>query len=104
MFSFSSFLSTITNFWFYKLELEGIFSDKYKKALPKNIKTIGVVTSATGAVIHDIQTVSTRRNPTLNIIVYPAKVQGVGAENTIVKGLEILDKLNEVDVILWLEC
>ena len=83
-----------------KLELEGIFSDKYKKALPKNIKTIGVVTSATGAVIHDIQTVSTRRNPTLNIIVYPAKVQGVGAENTIVKGLEILDKLNEVDVIV----
>ncbi len=83
-----------------KLEREGVFDDKYKKPLPKNIKTIGVVTSSTGAVIHDIITVTHRRNPYLNILLYPSKVQGEGAENTIIEGLEYLDKLPEVDVII----
>ena len=83
-----------------KLEIEGVFSDKYKKPLPKTIKTIGVITSQTGAVLHDIQTVSHRRNPSLNIVVYPAKVQGDGAENTIIKGLKALDKMPEIDVIV----
>lgn len=83
-----------------KLELEGVFSDKYKKPLPEDVKTIGVITSQTGAVIHDIQTVSHRRNPSLNIIIYPAKVQGIGAESTIINGLKCLDKLPEVDVII----
>ena len=83
-----------------KLEKEGIFDKKYKKPLPKNIKTIGVVTSATGAVLHDIERVAHRRNPLLNIIVYPAKVQGVGAEQTICRGLRHLDKMEEVDVIV----
>lgn len=83
-----------------KLESEGVFSNEYKKELPKNISTIGVVTSATGAVIHDIETVSHRRNPNLNIIVYPAKVQGNGAEQTIVNGIRTLDKIKEVDVII----
>ena len=83
-----------------KLEIEGVFSDKYKKPLPKTIKTIGVITSQTGAVLHDIQTVSHRRNPSLNIVVYPAKVQGDGAENTIINGLKALDKMPEIDVIV----
>lgn len=83
-----------------KLEQEGVFSAQFKKDLPKTISTIGVITSETGAVIHDIQTVSHRRNPSLNIIVYPAKVQGDGAEQTIIKGLKTLDKIKDVDVII----
>ena len=83
-----------------KLEKEGVFDDKYKKPLPENIKTIGVVTSSTGAVIHDIITVSHRRNPYLNIFLYPARVQGEGAEYTIIEGLDYLDKMPEVDVII----
>ena len=83
-----------------KLEKEGVFDDKYKKPLPENIKTIGVVTSSTGAVIHDIITVSHRRNPYLNIFLYPARVQGEGSEYTIIEGLDYLDKMPEVDVII----
>ena len=83
-----------------KLELEGLFDNKNKKPLPEKINTIGVITSKTGAVLHDIQTVSHRRNPCLNIIVYPAKVQGVGAELTIVDGLKYFDKQKDIDVII----
>ena len=83
-----------------KLESEGVFGEQYKKPLPKNISTIGVITSETGAVIHDIETVSHRRNPGLNIIVFPSRVQGDGAEKTIIDGLRVLDKIKEVDVII----
>ena len=74
-----------------KLELEGVFDKKHKKELPKRIKTVGVITSTTGAVLHDIITVSHRRNPYLNIVVYPARVQGEGAESTIINGLKYFD-------------
>lgn len=83
-----------------KLELEGLFDNKNKKPLPEKINTIGVITSKTGAVLHDIQTVSHRRNPCLNILVYPAKVQGAGAELTIVDGLKYFDKQENIDVII----
>ena len=83
-----------------KLELDGVFDQKYKKKLPKKINTIGVVSSPTGAVIHDIQTVSHRRNPSLNIIIYPARVQGEGAEKTIIDGIKYFDKREDVDVIV----
>lgn len=82
-----------------KLEAEGLFSPERKKALPKNIKRVGVVTSETGAVIQDIIDISRRRNPMLDIVLYPAKVQGIGAEATIVQGIRELDKTN-VDVII----
>ncbi len=83
-----------------KLEQEGVFDSKYKKQLPTEIKTIGVITSATGAVIHDIVTVSHRRNPYLNIVVYPARVQGDAAETTIINGLKYFDKQKNIDVII----
>jgi len=83
-----------------KLEQEGVFDNQYKKQLPSNINKIGVVTSSTGAVLHDIETVSHRRNPTLDIVVYPARVQGEGAEQTIIDGLHYLDKLKDIDVII----
>jgi exodeoxyribonuclease VII large subunit len=83
-----------------KLEAEGLFSESAKKTLPLNIKTIGVVTSETGAVIEDIINVSTRRNPSINIVVYPAKVQGEGAAKTVIEGIEFFDNYDKVDVIV----
>jgi len=82
-----------------KLEKEGLFNKEIKKPLPKNIKKIGVITSETGAVIQDIIDISRRRNPMLSILLFPAKVQGIGAENTIISGLKELDK-TDVDVII----
>lgn len=82
-----------------KLEKEGLFDISHKKELPKSIKKIGVISSSTGAVIHDIIDVSTRRDPSINILLYPAKVQGVGAENTIISGLEYFEA-TDVDVVI----
>ena len=82
-----------------KLEKEGLFDIKHKKPLPENIKTIGVVSSSTGAVIHDIIDVSTRRNPSINIKLFPAKVQGEGADLTIIDGLEYFEN-TDVEVVI----
>lgn len=82
-----------------KLEKEGLFDIKHKKPLPENIKTIGVVSSSTGAVIHDVIDVSTRRNPSINIKLFPAKVQGEGADLTIIEGLEYFEN-TDVDVVI----
>jgi len=83
-----------------KLKAEGLFDDSHKKPLPKIIKKIGVITSKTGAVLHDIEKVSHRRNPSLEIVVYPARVQGIGAEKTIIDGLRFFDKQKDIDVII----
>ena len=83
-----------------KLEQEGVFDEKYKKPIPKKIKTIGVITSTTGAVLHDIITVTQRRNPYLDIVVYPARVQGEGAENTIISGLRYFNREPNIDVVI----
>lgn len=83
-----------------KLELEGLFATEHKKPIPKNVKTIGVVTSEGGAVIQDIINVSTRRNPQINIVLYPVKVQGNKAENEIVKGIEFFSEYSGVDVVI----
>lgn len=82
-----------------KLETEGLFDESKKKPLPDVIKKIGVVTSEDGAVLQDIIDITRRRNPMLSILLYPAKVQGIGAEQTIVEGLKQLDK-TDVDVII----
>ena len=83
-----------------KLLREGLFDDKKKKTLPKNIKRIGVVTALTGAAIHDILNVTKRRNSSVDIVLYPAKVQGEGAYKTVVKGIEYFNKNKSVDVII----
>ena len=67
--------------------------------MPKNIKRIGVVSSEGGAVIQDIINIRTRRNPKIDIVLYPVKVQGENAEYEIAKGIEVLDNYN-VDVIV----
>lgn len=82
-----------------KLEAMGLFDSAKKKPLPANIRRVGVVSSETGAVIQDIIDITHRRNPMIDIVLYPAKVQGIGAESTIIAGIEALDKTN-VDVII----
>ena len=82
-----------------KLSTLGYFDEENKKQLPKDIKRIGVVSSEGGAVIRDIINVRTRRNPSIDIVLYPVKVQGDGAENEIAHGIEVLDGYN-VDVIV----
>lgn len=83
-----------------KLESEGLFSDAHKIPIPKNIKRIGVITSKDGAVIQDIKNVSWRRNPSVDIVLYPTKVQGRLAENEIAHAIDQMDKYANVDVIV----
>ena len=84
-----------------KRELEelGMFDEMYKRPIPKYAKRIGVVTSPTGAVIEDIRNVGFRRNPHVQIILCPAQVQGEGAKESIVSGIQRLEMLG-VDVII----
>ncbi|MCQ2085306.1 MAG: exodeoxyribonuclease VII large subunit [archaeon] len=81
-----------------KLEAEGLFASERKRPLPVYPKTIGVVTSPTGAVIHDILTTTKRLYP-VNVLLAPAQVQGEGAAQSIVKGIELLNRVG-VDVII----
>ena len=83
-----------------KLEAEGIFDERNKREIPKYAKCIGVVTSETGAVIHDIINVARRKNPKVDILLYPVKVQGEGAEDEISEGIAELNKISRVDVII----
>ena len=83
-----------------KLAAEGLFDDSRKKPLPVMPKTIGVVTSPTGAAIRDILNVTKRRNPGMNIIVLPAIVQGEGAAQTICKMIEIANFYELCDVLI----
>lgn len=82
-----------------KLYEEGLFEFDIKKPIPKFPKRIGVVTAPTGAAIQDIRNIAKRRNPYVQLILYPAKVQGEGAADTIVKGIQILDSMG-VDTII----
>lgn len=82
-----------------ELEEQGMFDEMYKRPIPKYVKKIGVVTSPTGAVIEDIRNVSFRRNPNVQIVLCPAQVQGDGAKESIVSGIQRLEQLG-VDVII----
>ncbi len=83
-----------------KLAAEGLFDDIRKKPLPLLPKTIGVVTSPTGAAIRDILNVTKRRNPGMNITILPAIVQGEGAAQTICKMIEIANYYELCDVLI----
>lgn len=78
---------------------EGLFDADRKKKIPAYAKSIGVVTAPDGAVIHDICNVAARRNPYVQIYLYPAKVQGEGAEDTVIKGIRYFAK-TDVDTII----
>lgn len=83
-----------------KLEKEGLFREEIKKEIPRFAKRIGVVTSETGAVIRDIINVTKSKNPYTDIIVYPAKVQGVGAEDELAQGIEYFNSREDIDTII----
>ena len=83
-----------------KLEQEGLFDIKHKKKIPFMPKSIGVLTSNTGAVIRDIINVSTRRNPNVYIKLLPVPVQGPGAAEKIAKAIETMNEQNLADVII----
>ena len=83
-----------------KLETEGLFAEERKKNLPMLPKIVGIVTSATGAVLRDIITVSKRRHPGVVLQLYPVLVQGAEAPLQIVHAIEVFNKLGKVDVII----
>lgn len=82
-----------------KLNQEGYFSDSHKKPIPSYPKKIGIVTSKTGAAIQDIIHIAARRNPYVQLILYPAVVQGESAADTIAEGIKTLDKMS-LDTII----
>ena len=77
----------------------GMFAPEYKRPVPAYARTIGIVTAPTGAAIRDIQTIASRRNPTVQLILYPALVQGDGAVASIINGIHALEQLG-VDVMI----
>ncbi len=83
-----------------KLSKEGLFNPEFKKKIPFLPKRVGVITSKTGAVIRDIINVTTRRYPNVDLLVYPAAVQGVNVASTVIAGIDTFNKLNNVDVII----
>lgn len=77
----------------------GMFAPEYKKTIPSFVKTVGIVTAPTGAAIRDIMNISARRNPFVQLILYPALVQGEGAVQSIVTGIQTLDAYG-IDVMI----
>ncbi|MCD2492619.1 exodeoxyribonuclease VII large subunit [Lacrimispora sp. NSJ-141] len=75
-----------------ELEERGLFASEYKQTIPRYIKTLGIVTASTGAAVRDIINIAGRRNPHVRLILYPAKVQGEGAADTIAAGIEALER------------
>ncbi|MCF2553712.1 exodeoxyribonuclease VII large subunit [Faecalicatena contorta] len=82
-----------------ELEEMGMFAPEYKKPIPAFASRIGVVTAPTGAAIRDIMNISSRRNPYVQLILYPAQVQGEGAKESIARGISMLEQ-QDVDVII----
>lgn len=82
-----------------RLEEMGMFAPEYKQPVPGYVRTVGIVTAQTGAAIRDIMNISQRRNPYVQLILYPALVQGEGAVPSIVKGIETLDAMG-LDVLI----
>ena len=76
-----------------ELEEMGMFAPEYKKPIPAYAKTIGVVTAPTGAAVRDIMNISARRNPYVQLILYPAQVQGEGADGSLVRGIRMIEQM-----------
>ncbi|MBA6350700.1 exodeoxyribonuclease VII large subunit [Colwellia sp. BRX9-1] len=83
-----------------KLNAQGLFAQQFKQAIPKNINTVGIVTSPTGAAVKDIISVLQRRNPAITIVIYPALVQGEHAKNDIVHAIDIANQREECQVLI----
>lgn len=83
-----------------ELEEMGMFAPEYKKPIPSYVRKVGIVTASTGAAIRDIVNISHRRNPYVQLILYPAIVQGEYAVPSIVRGIRTLDDRDDIDVII----
>lgn len=83
-----------------KLEAEGLFDEARKRPLPRFPRRVGVVTSDSGAVWHDIQTVARRRYPLVELVLVPASVQGPRAPREIVAAIEFLCSVEQIDVMI----
>jgi exodeoxyribonuclease VII large subunit len=83
-----------------KLRSEGLFDEAHKVRLPLLPKKVGVVTSPTGAAIQDMLRILNRRNASLNILIYPARVQGTGAAEEIAAGVKCFNTRSDIDVII----
>ncbi len=75
-----------------ELEEMGMFAAEYKQPIPRYIRRLGIVTASTGAAIQDIRNIASRRNPYVQLILYPAQVQGEGAAQSIVRGIQALER------------
>ncbi len=83
-----------------RLDEEGLFNPRYKKPLPSFPNKIGVITSANGAAVRDIKNIAQRRCSAVQLVLYPALVQGAGTEESLIKGLNYFEKEYPVDVII----
>ncbi|AFT66651.1 MAG: exodeoxyribonuclease VII large subunit [Cycloclasticus pugetii] len=83
-----------------KLSLEGLYDEQHKKPLPELAKKVGVITSSSGAAIHDILTVLNNRFPALPVLIYPVTVQGDGAKNEIVSAIKLANERKDCDVLI----
>ncbi len=83
-----------------RLEEEGLFDMKLKKALPKLPSSVGIITSPTGAAVRDIINVCGRRFPLAELIIYPSLVQGEGAEKNLIEGIEFFSSTKSADLII----
>jgi len=83
-----------------QLASEGIFAQEFKKAIPEIVLKVGIVTSPTGAALHDILTVLQRRNPAIEVVIYPSQVQGDSAVSLICEAITQANLRNEVDVLI----
>ncbi|GKW23975.1 exodeoxyribonuclease 7 large subunit [Pectobacterium carotovorum subsp. carotovorum] len=83
-----------------RLAAEGLFDQQFKQVLPSPAKRVGVITSASGAALHDILQVLQRRDPSLPVIVYPTSVQGAEAPLQIVRAIELANQRDECDVLI----
>ena len=83
-----------------RLQLEGLFNQEFKQPLPANVARVGIVTSSTGAAVHDILTVLKRRDPSIEVSLYPTQVQGQAATAQIVQAIERANRDDLVDVLI----
>ena len=83
-----------------KLNAQGLFGQQFKQEIPRNISTVGIVTSPTGAAVKDIISVLQRRNPSISIVIYPALVQGQQAKNDIVHAIDSANQREECQVLI----
>lgn len=83
-----------------KLENEGLFEESHKRNIPKYPRRIGVITSPTGAAVRDIINVSKRRNKNVQLLIYPSLVQGEKASENIIEGINVLNSMEDIDIII----